>query len=85
MTDTGNKTANHHFFLSSVARWMTTGPDRNLTEAIRMMGVDKLTFTIWYVPVEPTTEYEINFFAPQVPGAHPVETVQFQSGRRVKA
>ena len=85
MNVTSDKTANHHFFLSSVATWMTTGTDRSLTEAIRMMEKEKLTFTIWYVPVEPKTEYEINFFAPQVPGAHPVETVQFQSGRRVKA
>ena len=85
MSVTGNKTANHHFFLSSVATWMTTGTDRSLTEAIRMMEKEKLTFSIWYVPVEPTTEYEINFFAPQVPGAHHVEMVQFRSGRRVKA
>lgn len=81
---TMKETPKHHFFLSSVGTWCTTGQGRTLSEAIKLMEREKLTFWVWYVPVEPEADYEISMFAPQVPGAHIVETVEFKNGRRVK-
>ena len=77
-------TTPHHFFLASVATWMTTGPNRSLTEAIRAMEAEKFTFTIWFVPEPPEAIYSIRWFAPQVMGAFPVDTVEFSKGRRVR-
>lgn len=76
-------TTPHHFFLSSVATWMTTGPDRSLTDAIKAMESEKFTFFIWYVPAAYDAEYEISYFAPQVAGAHVVDEVHFRKGRRI--
>lgn len=75
---------NHHFYLSSVAQWCTTGK-RSLTEAIKLMDADKMTYVIWYVPAPPEAEYAIQFYAPQVEGAHIVELVEYKNGRKVKA
>ena len=83
MSNTDN-TTKHHFFVSSVAMWCTTGTSRTLTQAIRMFDKEKLTYTIWYVPLPPEADYEINYYCPQVAGAHLVELVEFKNGRKVK-
>lgn len=57
-----------HFFLSSAGTWCSTGPDRTLTEAIKLMESEKLSFQIFYVPLPPGAEYKIAFYCPQVAG-----------------
>ena len=74
-----------HFYLSSVATWMTTGTVRTLSEAVRLMDKEAYTYGIWYVPMEATADYEIRMYAPQVEGAVFVELVEFKNGRKVKA
>jgi hypothetical protein len=76
---------NAHFYLSSCAQWCTTGTTRTLSEAIKLMDKDKLTYVIWFVPCAADADYEINFYAPQVDGAFPVELIEFKNGRRVKS
>jgi hypothetical protein len=74
-----------HFYMSSIATWVTTGPGRSLTEAVRLMDSEKLTYMVWYIPHPPETPYEIRFYAPQVEGAECVDFVGFDKrGRRVK-
>ena len=75
---------NHHFFLSSPATWCTTGLERTLTEAIKLMDAEKLSYCIYYIPLPPDEPYEINYYMPQVKDAVLVELVAFKNGRRVK-
>lgn len=84
-TSINKPTPAHHFLLTSVTTWCTTGTTRTLTDAIKLMDKDKLTYCIWYVPCAADADYQINFYAPQVEGAFPVELVEFKNGRRVKS
>lgn len=71
----------HHFFLSSPTTWCTTGPTRSLSEAIRLMDNEKLTYNVWYIPHGPETPYAIDFYTPQIEGATLVDTVTYKNGR----
>jgi hypothetical protein len=88
MSTSNGENHNHHFYLSSAAQWCTTGDSRGhkrtLTEAIKLMEADKMTYVIWYVPAAPDAEYAVQFYAPQVEGAHIVELVEYKNGRKVK-
>ena len=59
----------HHFYASSVATWATTNETRDLPALLDLMNEDGYTYNLFSVPVPHTTEYEINMFQPQVPGA----------------
>jgi hypothetical protein len=74
-----------HFLLTSATTWCTTGGKYTLSEAIKIMDKERITYFIWFVPLPHNARYEINFFAPQVDGAYAVEMVEFKNGRRVKA
>lgn len=80
---TQSNTPAHHYLLTSATQWCSTGKSFTLTEAIRHMEKEKLTYVIWYVPLAPSEEYEIALFAPRVSGAYAVEMVEFKQGKRV--
>lgn len=56
----------YHFFASSFAEWKAL-PD--LRQIIKAMDKEKNTYQLWWLPVPHDTNYEINFFKPQVEGA----------------
>jgi hypothetical protein len=64
---------NHHYFASSVANWAATTEERTLQDLINLMVGHGDSFSLFYVPVSPDTQYEINFFTPQVEGTKFVE------------
>lgn len=63
-----------HFYASSVATWVTTSADRNLSELLDLMNREGLTYSLWVVPVPHDTPYEIEMYAPKVAGAQWVGT-----------
>lgn len=58
-----------HFFLSSFATWITTGPNRTLKQAMAALDREGYAYNVWAVPLPPNAEYEIKGWAPQVKGA----------------
>jgi hypothetical protein len=60
---------NKHFFAASVAQWATTTETRDLPALLDLMNKGRHSYNLFSVPVPHTTEYEINMFQPQVPGA----------------
>lgn len=72
-----------HLLFTSVTTWVTTGDKYNISEAVKIMEKEKMTYWVWYVPLPPTTDYEIEWFAPQVEGAVCIEAVEYQKGRKV--
>lgn len=57
-----------HFFASSAATWMTTTPERSLSDLLSAMQKEGLTFNLFLVPVPYDTDYEIKRYQPQVEG-----------------
>ena len=57
-----------HFFASSVADWITTTPDRSLSFILQYMENANYPFNLFYVPAPWDSNYEINFYQPQVEG-----------------
>jgi hypothetical protein len=70
----------HHFFASSSATWVTTDNTRTLQDVIKMMDKEKLAYNLYLVPCKHDTEYEINWFAPQVEGTMHLGTFTFKQG-----
>ena len=66
MTQTEHPT--HHFFAASTSDWATTTPDRDLPALIKRMESMGRGFNLFLVPVPYDTDYNINFFQPQVEG-----------------
>jgi hypothetical protein len=66
----------NHFFLTSVAQWLTTGPDRTLAQAVKAMDKDGYPYTIWAIPAPPDADYEIEEYRPKVEGALFMERVE---------
>lgn len=60
---------NNHFYLSSVAAWVVSTPERDLRDCIKMMEKDGFGYSIWFVPHPHDTPYQIKFYAPQIEGA----------------
>jgi hypothetical protein len=58
-----------HFFLSSLGRWIVTGPDLDLRAAMKSMDRDGLAYNLWFVPLPSEADYEIGGYAPLVEGA----------------
>ena len=73
---------NHHFYMASFSTWVTTGKTYTFCDAMRLMNKEWYPYAIWYVPLPPEADYDINFYAPQVPDAHIVELVK--KGKTVK-
>ena len=66
----------NHFFLTSAAQWLTTGPDRTLAQAIRLMNKDGMPYTIWAIPAPPDADYDIEEYKPMIDGALFMERVE---------
>lgn len=59
----------NHFFATSAATWITTGPHRDLETLIKNMNREGLTWALWFVPLPHDADYEIENFRPVVAGA----------------
>jgi hypothetical protein len=79
-----NQPQSHLLFVNATT-WCSTGRTYSVAEAAKLMEKEKLTYFIYYVPLPADADYEINFYMPQVPGAYPLEMVEFKNGRKVKA
>ena len=60
--------ASQHFFAASTSTWMTTTPERDLPEVMRLMKSEGLGFNVFLVSLPFDADYEINFYQPQVHG-----------------
>ena len=58
----------HHFFAASATTWATTNDERNLQQLLKLMDREKLAYNLYLVPVSHDTDYDINWFQPQVEG-----------------
>ena len=70
-----------HFFAASAATWATTNDERNLQQLLKLMDREKLTYNLYLVPVSHDTDYDINFFQPQVEGTQWLGTFTFKQRR----
>lgn len=57
-----------HFFASSAFDWCASTPTRDLREVIAIMEKYNHSYNLYLVPVSHDTDYEINWFQPQVEG-----------------
>jgi len=73
-----HKQPEFHYLLTNVFEWQS-GTDLHAL----MKGFDKkgYTYWVWYVPGEKGSQYEINFYQPQVEGAFVLAEVE----KKVKA
>lgn len=55
-----------HFLVLNVFEWRT---GTELHKLITEMDKRGYTYWVWLVPCEEKTQYEINFYQPQVPGS----------------
>jgi hypothetical protein len=74
-----------HLLFVNACTWGKSGRERSIADLIKIFEREKLTYFVYLVPVEPGTPYEINYYMPQVEGAHALEMVEFKNGRKVKA
>ena len=68
-----------HFFASSAATWATTTPERTLSDLLKLMEKEGYPFGLFHVPVQWDTNYEINWYQPQVEGTVYLGTFQGES------
>lgn len=54
-----------HFFAANIREWQV---NESLTELVKAMKEYEAPFAMFYVPEPIASNYEINFFAPQVEG-----------------
>ena len=64
-----------HFFLTSVATWLTTSPDQTLRDCVMQMEREGLRYAVWFIPHPHWADYDIGGFVPQIEGAVWVETI----------
>lgn len=57
-----------HFFAASATTWATTNDERDLRALLRLMDEDGHSYNLFLVPVPHDTDYEINWYQPQVEG-----------------
>ena len=57
-----------HFYASNVFEWVTTNETRDLPALIKMMDKADVPYSLFYVPVPHTANYEIRVYQPQVEG-----------------
>jgi hypothetical protein len=77
MTD---KTTPHHFFAASATMWVTTNDKRTLQGVLKIMDKEKQAYNLYRVPVAHDTEYDIEWFMPQVEGTMHLGTFTFKQG-----
>jgi hypothetical protein len=70
-----------HFFAASAATWATTNDERNLQQLLKLMDREKLAYNLYLVPVSHDTDYDINWFQPQVEGTQHLGTFNFKQRR----
>jgi hypothetical protein len=73
-----------HVYIANAMQWCVTGGNLSLPEAVKLFEKDKCTYCVYYVPLPPSADYEIKFYAPAVEGAMLLEMVEFKNGRKVK-
>jgi hypothetical protein len=73
-----------HIYIASALQWGVAGGNLSLPEVIKIFEKDKCTYCVYYVPLPPSADYDIKFFAPAVDGAMLLEMVEFKNGRKVK-
>ena len=59
----------HHFYASSAAEWMTTTPNRDIRQLLKIMDRSKYQYSVWLVPLPHDANYQIERYAPKVEGA----------------
>jgi hypothetical protein len=64
-----NHSEEFHFFASSVADWIVTTDTRTLPDLIEFMDKAGYPYSLWMVPGNWDSNYEIKWYAPQVEGA----------------
>ena len=69
-----------HFFAASTATWATTSDERTLQQLLKLMDKEKLAYNLYLVPCKHDTQYDINWFAPQVEGTQHLGTFTFKQG-----
>jgi len=72
-----------HIYIASALQWASIW-NLSLPEVIKIFEKDKMTYCVYYVPLPPSADYEIKFYAPAVEGAMLLEMVEFKNGRKVK-
>ena len=70
-----NQSDTAHFFLTSVATWLSTGPNQTLRDCVMQMEREGLQYAVWFIPLPHDAPYEIRSFVPQAEGAVWVETI----------
>jgi hypothetical protein len=61
-----NHSEEFHFFASSVADWIVTTDTRTLPDLIEFMDKAGYPYSLWMVPGNWDSHYEIKWYAPQV-------------------
>ena len=69
---------NHHFFAASAAQWVITNEERDLQALLKLMDKAKLAYNLFLVPCPHDTDYEINWYQPQVAGTMHLGTFLFK-------
>lgn len=69
----------HHFFVCNVLEWHVS---RDLYQLLRHYEKEKRTYWVWLVPGDVSSNYEINFYAPQVKGSKLLQECVFENGKR---
>lgn len=72
----------HHFFAASASTWATTTNERSLQALLKLMDKEKQAYNLYMVPVSHDTDYDIEWFQPQVPGTKHLGTFTFKQGAR---
>ena len=61
----------HHFYASRFCTWKTS---EDMREVIAHMEKEGYEYTLWYVPVSNSDNYQIKYYAPQVEGSFVLST-----------
>ena len=70
----------YHYFATSRFSWST---DNDLHRLMKRLDADKMSYDIWYVPIDREESYDLEAFAPQVEGATMIASIRFADGKRV--
>lgn len=72
-----------HFYASNVETWACTNPQRDLSDLLKFMTGQKLTYSLWLVPVPWDTPYKIKRYIPQIEGVKELAFIEFINGKKV--
>ena len=70
-----------HFYVHNAYEWRT---GTELHTLMKAFDKEKHTYWVWYVPVKAKTNYEINFYRPQVAGSFVLAQVVYEKGKLQK-